>query len=233
MNINLDEIMTPAEHLAVLDVPDARVDYAVDQREAMAAEIDGFFARYLAERNGCAWQLLLPSFLPEVREKRCGDFMEDYRAVFASECDLAYGEHIDTEPLTGVTRDPRGKVGLPVNVPIAVFRDQTTFHRVFCWGEVTLDAVLTELEKPRRITDMNDPRFGKRLPDPGCDLCVLPESVHAMTKSLPGMGADGIWPIAHGDFVIFLRYCSPCIGALFDKYKIGKCSVVNPWERIG
>lgn len=228
MNINLEEVMSPVAHLAALDVTDAAIDSRVDQREAMASEIDAFFARYL-ERTGCAWQLLLPSFLPEVRDKRCGDFMEDYRAVFASECDLPYGEHIETTPLNGQTHDPRGKAGLPVNVPIAVFRDQTTLHRVYCWGEVTLDGVLAELEKPSRVTDLNDQRFGKRLPDPGCDLCVLPETVHAMGFA----PANGIWPIPHGDFVVFLRYCEGCIGALFEKYAVGKCAVINPWETIG
>ena len=174
----------------------------------------------------------LISFLPSIREKACGAMVHDYGLVFASDPDLPYGAYIDPGELTGHTHDPRGHGGLPVNVPISVYRNGNEIHRHFCWGDHSLDIVADEVWKLRSRT---------------CDLQILSPAFHESQSaasqvkiygmmeddSYDGFGSFGVWPVDRGQFCYFLRYCLPCLGALMSKYEIGKCAVADPWERIG
>lgn len=222
--------MTAEQHVDGLSVSDVAVDSMVDQREAMNLEIDGFMADYV-QKTGNQQHLLLPPFVKELRHAR-NRLAEATRLTFVSGIDDSEtlgGQYIsDATAVTGLsghTVDPRGADGLPVNVPIAVYRDRTELTRVFCWGEITLESVLAGLTAPRRVMDVNRADFGKRLPDPGCDLHILPESVH---NAPPSNRATNIWPMPAGEFVYFLRYCNGCYGALIERYGIGKCGIWNP-----
>lgn len=216
--------MTAADLVASIDVLDASLDYQVDQRLALIGDVDAFMAAVADVQPAF---VLLPNFLPELRNVADG-FMEDYRAVSASADvwrDLPYGAVIDAGDLNLKDHNPPELDGLPVNVPIALYRDRNVFHRVYCWGEATLETVHRELQRPLWVTDLNSRDFRKRLPDPGCDLHILPEAAHALS----GSRATCIWPVQRGDFVIFLRTCSECVGALFQKYEIGRCKIELPW----
>lgn len=225
--------MTAAELVASLDVPDATIDYGVDQFVAKRMQIDAFMAQ-IAEL--APWKVLIPNFLPEIRYITDG-FMDDYRTVSADrdvwrdipDCpDVDPGDDMSLE-----THDPRGADGLPENVPIALYRDGTVFHRVYCWGDETLGGVYEGLCKTGLAQDeINRNPLQRRRPDPGCDLHILPEAVHRFSSSSrepSPFRATGIWPIQRGDFVIFLRTCSACVGALFHDYEIGLCAIEVPW----
>ena len=225
MSFNMSIAMTATEHVDSLETNWPAIEFKVDQRLAVAGEVDAFMNR-IAET--VPWQALLPNFLPEVRNVLDG-FMHDYRTVSASAdvwCDLPYGAEIDPGDLRLETFDPRGAVGLPENVPVALYRHGNVFHRVYCWGTMTLDIVYDNLRNDsdsRQALLRNS--LQRRLPDPGCDLHILPEAAHTLTNSR----ATGLWPIACGEHVVFLRFCTECIGALFQKYEIGQCKVETPW----
>ncbi|MCZ0731860.1 hypothetical protein [Mycolicibacterium iranicum] len=228
--------MTAEQHIDAMNLPNPAVGSMVDQREAMNLVIDRFMADYV-RNTGNFHHLLLSPIIKEIRHARYR-LAEATRRTFASdieESEMLGGQYIsDATAVTGLighTVDPRGSDGLPVNVPIAVYRDGTELTRVFCWGEVTLESVFAGLTQPRYVMDMSRSDFGKRLPDPGCDLQILPESLHNMTQSNL---ATNIWPMPAGDCVYFLRYCNGCYGALVERHGIGKCGIWNPeTEGIG
>ena len=233
---NFDAAMTVEQHIDTLDTPDPALDSMVDQREKMNSQTDDFMADYV-ERTENVPHLFLPYFVKEVRHARFR-LAQDYRATFASAIDSAElpAAQKFSRPYTPRTIDPRGADGLPENVPIAVYRDRTELTRVYCWGELTLEKVFAELTAPRWISDMNRSDFGKRLPDPGCDLRILSPAIHVTNENsnFSSTSANSIWPIPAGEFVYFLRYCTPCYGALIEHHGIGKCGVWNPeTEGIG
>ncbi|WP_149443312.1 hypothetical protein [Mycolicibacterium sp. P9-22] len=224
--------MTAAELVASIDLPDATVDYGVDQFVAKRMQIDAFMAR-IAEL--APWRVLIPSFLPEIRHIADG-FMDDYRTVSADRDvwrDIPDCPDVDPgDDMSLRTHDPRGGDGLPENVPIALYRDGTVFHRVYCWGSVTLDDVYDGLCKTGPTKDeINRNPLQRRHPDPGCDLHILPEAAHRISSSREPspFRATSVWPIQRGDFVILLRTCSACVRALFQKYEIGPCAIEVPW----
>lgn len=229
--MNMDDAMTASEHIDFLSVPVPALDAAADQL-LTAVDTVRTFCEVNAFRTQLWWPVNLLSFLPAIRETACGAMVHDYGLVFASDCDLPYGAYIDPGELTGYTHDPRGHDGLPVNVPIAVYRHGNEIHRHFCWGDHSLEIVAEQIRK---------------LPAKHCDVQMLSPAFHASQANVSrdvirsmiegdsyvGFGSFGVWPIDRGQFCYFLRYCLPCLGALMAKYEIGKCAVADPWERIG
>lgn len=229
--MNINDALTATEHIDGLLLDTPGLDSAADQLLTAMESVRDFCEREAATTQQW-WRVNLLSFLPEIREKVCGAMASDYRVVFASDPDLAYGTFVDPGDLTGHTYDPRGQTGLPVNVPIAVFRHGNEVHRHFCWGEHSLGIAADEIRKLRSNT---------------CDLQILSPAFHQSQAtassevvsmmmgddSYDGFGSFGVWPVDRGQFCYFLRYCLPCLGALMAKYEIGKCAVADPWDRIG
>lgn len=217
--------MSAAELVASIGEPDAAIDYGVDQFVAKRVQIDAFMAR-ISEL--VPKQVLLLNFLPELRSI-ADAFMDGYRTVSADRDvsdDIPDCPEIDPGDLRLRTINPRGTDDLPVNVPVALYRDGNTYTRVYCWGETTLDVMYNGLRRAGPTTEeiLRNPLQRSRV-DPGCDLNILPESMHDHSS----LRATGVWPVQRGDFVIFLRYCSACDAALQRKYEIGPCKIEAPW----
>lgn len=218
---------------AVLNEPDPSGNAAVDRNLATKTETSRFVGR-----NAPAWQQLLPSFMPEVRHQ-CDDvFMKEYRQVFASpnsDIDGSTNIRAVRRPITHDSRRRAGEVIMPTHVPIALWRDGYDFHRQYCWGhsDSSLDAAyetVSRLPKPRTEHDLEN--------SGGCDFAFIPQQYHR-TLSHIAAGEDfagfrmplSVWLFERGDYVLMMKICSACVGAMFEKYQIGKSEILHPWEQ--
>lgn len=216
MNFNLDQIMRPSEHLAALDLADPARDSVADRHLAVVAEIDDFVSQY-AEDYG-HWQLLLPPLLPEIRTK-AELLLADYRVTYASDPsdELPYGAQISSE-YDQATITQAYTPDLPTAVPVGVFRSnlggRPTIERHYAFGS-------------KRLADIAADAVTAASEDRGCDLRMFrPAGLH---DSVTKRSGRFVWPIPCGEHLVFLRYCSECLGALLRDCEIGKTEISTPW----
>ena len=217
MKFNLEDIMSPAQHMAALERTDPARDSVAERHDAARAEVDAYLST-LPD-----WQQLVPYRLGEVMATTA-QIMTGYRATYT--CDLngqlPYGDEIlsDYTPNTvtpSYTPDPPGPVsiGLFLSNP----NGSPTLERHYAFGSRTLPMIAADaLAATRR--------------DRGCDLRTLgPMGLH---DSITKQSSRSVWPIGRGEFVVFVRYCSGCLGALFQKYAVAvqNCRIETPY-RVG
>lgn len=232
-----------------------RDDWTPDELAAIGASAEGHDATVRrvenwcwreAERTGQMWKVNLVGCVPIPRIRAATDLLA-YHTAFSTAPDRLDGEVGAVSRVSGDHVDLAiGFDGEPIapweseephqaQVPIAVVRSGNLLQRHIIRGGYTLSDALAA------VSDTNSPY---------CDLRILPDQYHvqraaaqrerarkAARKVLLFNEADessisytGIWPIPAGQFCIFLRYCEGCIGALFDRYSVGKSLVIDPAE---
>ena len=217
MKFNLEDIMSPAQHVAALERSDPARDSVAERHDAARREVDDYVST-LPD-----WQQLIPHRLGELMGIT-EQIMADYRVTYTADLngELPYGDEVlsDYEPMTVTptyTPDPPGPV------PVGLFRsdiDSTpTLERHYAYGSRTLPMIAADaLAATRR--------------DRGCDLLMItPMGLH---DSITKQSSRSVWPIGRGEFVVFVRYCSECLGALFQKYEVAvqNCRIETP-HRVG
>ncbi|MGU3497638.1 hypothetical protein [Mycobacterium sp. C31M] len=213
----MSDALTAEQHISALETDDvARVSVA-ERHDAARTEVDGYLST-LPE-----WQQLVPYRLGELMAI-AQRIAEHARVTYASDPsdDLAYGAQIasDFSPFTVTppyTPEPVGPV--PVGLFISQITGSPTLERHYAFGSRTLPDIAADALAAARE-------------DRGCDLRLLqPTGLH---DSITGRSSHLVWPIALGEHVVFVRYCSECLGALIQKYEIvvPNCQFVTPY-RVG
>lgn len=237
MGFNMTDAMTAVEHIAALDLADPARDSAAERHSAVIAEITDFTENY-AESNGYHLAMI-PWAFPTVRDL-AERLATDARAVFASDPsdELAYGATIDDESLPeGCTVAPDYCPDPPIAVPVALFRrnrvvrpakcDGATgtlipavtvdaIERHYAFGSATLPAITAEA-----LTYARDEK--------GCDLRLFAGGGQ-LHDSLTRQSRRSVWPIAHGEHLVILRYCSECMAVLMERAGIGPCRIETRWN---
>ena len=217
---------------ARLDEPDILVGARVDRQSAVYEETHRFVAR-----KAPAWKQHLPSYLPEIRHY-CDKFMAEYRQVFASRNVDMPGDMPPSAQRVAISRDSRmtiGNVIAPTHVPIALWRNGYEFVRQYCWGhsDSSLDAAyetVRRLTRPRAEHDLEN--------SGGCDFGFIAPQYHRPLSQVPadedfaGMRVPlSVWLFERGEYVLMMKICTACIGAMYEKYQIGKSEILHPWEQ--
>lgn len=204
----------------------------VDRQSAVYEETGRFVAR-----TAPPWKQHLPSFMPEIRH-HCDEFMTEYRLVHASRDADMPGDQPPRTRRVPVSRDSRMTIGdviAPTHVPIALWRNGYEFVRQYCWGHAdsSLDAAyetVNGLQRPSAEHDLEN--------SGGCDFAFIAPQYHR-TLSQTSDDEDfagiriplSVWPIQRGEYVLMMKICRACIGAMYEKYQIGKCEILHPWEQ--
>lgn len=204
--------MTATEHFAALSLPDPARDSVADRHGAAVVEIDDYLSTLPA------WKQLLSYQLHEVAAK--AELIDaDARAAFASDPsnELPYGAVISTDYESATVPaefapDPPGAV--PVVLFLSQRRGAPTIERHYAFGPRTLPAIVAEASEVART-------------ERACDLRMFsPTGLH---DSVTKRSSRFVWPIARGERLVLVRYCSECLGALFARYEVGKCEISEPW----
>ena len=236
MSFNMSDAMTANEHIAALAVPDIARDTAAERHGAVVAEITDFTENY-AQAHGY-WMAMIPWVFPVVRDLT-ERLATDARAVFASDPsgELPYGAAVYDDAMpNSATIAPDYCPDPPTAVPVVLFRrnqivrpakmDPTTgklipatvvdsIERHYAFGSATLPDITAEALEFARD-------------EKGCDLRLFAGGGE-LHDSLTKRSSRYVWPIAHGEHLVILRYCSECIGTLFDRAQIGPCKIETPW----
>lgn len=217
MTFDMSNALTAEQHIAALGIEDAARDSVADRHDAARAEIDAYLST-LPD-----WQQLVPPRLGELMAV-AHRIAEHARITYASDPsdDLAYGSQItgDYAPLTVTppyTPEPVGPV--PVGLFISQITGSPTLERHYAFGSRTLPDIAAEAVEATRK-------------ERGCDLRMLqPIELH---DNITKPSSRNVWPIAVGEYVVFVRYCGECLGALFQKYAVAvpNCRFETPY-RVG
>lgn len=213
--MNISEALTAHNLIKSLEISDPARDSVAERHDAARAEVD----RYLYGLPD--WQQLLAPRLGEVMaitERIAGES----RTANASDPsdELPYGAIVASD-LAPVTVAPPYTPDPPGPCPVGLFRSnlngEPTIERHYAYGSRTLSDIADDAVEAART-------------ERGCDLrMITPSGLH---DSVTYKSSRFVWPIGRGEYVVFLRYCSECLGALFAKYGVGKCEISQPW-RIG
>lgn len=236
MSFNMSDAMTAEQHIAKLAVPDLARDSAAERHNAVVAEITDFTENF-AQSHGY-WMAMIPWVFPVVRDLT-ERLATDARAVFASDPsdDLPYGATIYDDAMPyGATIAPDYCPDPPTAVPVVLFR-RNQIVRTAKMDPATgkpIPAVTVEtIERhyafgSRSLPDITAEALQYTRDEKGCDLRLFAgggELHDSMTKG----SSRYVWPIAHGEHLVILRYCSECIGTLFDRAQVGPCKIETPW----
>jgi len=236
MGFNMTDAMTAVEHIAALDLADPARDSAAERHSGVIAEITDFTENY-AESNGYHLAMI-PWAFPVVREL-VERLATDARAVFASDPsdDLPHGAMVDDDSMPmGCTVAPDYCPDPPTAVPVVLFRRNRVVRQAKCdgatgklipavnvdaierhyaFGSATLPAITAEA-----LTYARDEK--------GCDLKLFAGGGQ-LHDSMTAQSRRSVWPIAHGEHLVILRYCSECMAVLMERAQIGPCKIETPW----